>query len=156
MRLIIKRLKWISFTAERISDSSENRTRDRLISRTAFKKWSTGSPIVEKRGWHLVILYFIILCSLVYPITLRGRWPPQKTFLPFFLVMSSAVLNELAKSLPGHYLILSSLLFFCLHYLLFPFNVPCRIVLAKPEDFGMCPTSSVSVSWPRSGAYHIF
>ena len=54
--------------------------------------------------------------------------------IPFHLVLFSAVLVELAKSIPVHILILSSHLFFCLPLFLFPFTVPCRIVFARPED----------------------
>ena len=57
---------------------------------------------------------------------------------PFHLVLSSAALVELAKSIPVYSLILSSL-FFCLPLLLFPFTVPCRIVFAKPEEHGTWP-----------------
>ena len=54
-------------------------------------------------------------------------------------LLFSAALVELAKSIPGHSLILSSDLFLCLPLLLFPFTLPCRIVFAKPEDLEMWP-----------------
>ena len=41
--------------------------------------------------------------------------------------------------IPGHSLMLSSHLFFCLSLLLAPFTAPCRIVFAMPEDLEMCP-----------------
>ena len=56
------------------------------------------------------------------------------TTIPFHLVLSSAVLVELAKFTPVHSLILFSHLFFCLPLLLFPCTVPCRIVFAEPKD----------------------
>ena len=59
--------------------------------------------------------------------------------IPFHLVLFSAVLVELAKSIPVHSLILSSHLFFCLPLFLFPFTVPCRIVFARPEDLETWP-----------------
>ena len=43
--------------------------------------------------------------------------------IPFHLVLFSAALVELAKSIPVHSLILSSHLFFCLPLFLFPFTV---------------------------------
>ena len=52
--------------------------------------------------------------------------------IPFYLVLFSAALVELTKSIPVHSLILSSHLLICLP-LQFPFIVPCRIVLAKPD-----------------------
>ena len=58
---------------------------------------------------------------------------------PFNLVLFSATLVELVKSIPVYSLILSSHYFFCLPLLLFPFTVPSRIVFAKPEDLETCP-----------------
>ena len=79
--------------------------------------------------------------SLFYPITLEGRRGTTDEFatIPFHLVLFSAVLVELAKSIPVHSLILSTQLFFCLPLFLFPFTVPCRIVFAKPEDLETWP-----------------
>ena len=73
---------------------------------------------------------------LFYPITLEGRQSTKDEFatIPFYFVLFSAALVELAKSIPVHSLILSTHLFFCLPLFLFPFTVPCRIVFAKPED----------------------
>ena len=66
---------------------------------------------------------------------LKGPLNPKlPTYLPFHLALYSAVLVELAKSIPVHSLILSSHLCCCLSLLLFPFTVSCRIVFAKPED----------------------
>ena len=78
---------------------------------------------------------------LFYPITLEGRRGTTDVFatIPFHLVLFSAALVELAKSIPVHSLILSSHLFFCLPRFLFPFTVPCRIVFAKPEDLETWP-----------------
>ena len=78
---------------------------------------------------------------LFYPITLKGRRGTTDEFAttPFHLDLFSAALVELAKSIPVHYLILSSHLFFCLPLFLFPFTVPCRIVFAKPEDLETWP-----------------
>ena len=65
----------------------------------------------------------------------------------FHLVLFSADLDELAKSIPVHSLILSSYLFFCLPLLLFPFIVPCRIVFALNQKTLRCgETVLISVS----------
>ena len=79
--------------------------------------------------------------SLFYPITLERRRGTTDEFatIPFHLDLFSDALVELAKFIPVHSLILSSHLFFCLPLLLFPFTVPCRIVVAKPEDLGTWP-----------------
>ena len=79
--------------------------------------------------------------QLKQPITLEGRRGTTDEFatIPFHLVLFSAVLVELAKSIPVHSLIVSSHLFFCLPLFLFPFTVPCRIVFARPEDLETWP-----------------
>ena len=81
------------------------------------------------------------LSILFYPITLKGCRGTTDEFatIPFHLVLFSAGLVELAKSIPVHSLILSSHLFFCLPLFLFPFTVPCRTVFAKPEDLEIWP-----------------
>ena len=79
---------------------------------------------------------------LFYSITLEGRrgTTDEFTTIPFHLVLFSAALVELEKSIPVHSLILSSNLFFYLPLFLFPFTVPCRIVFAKPEDLETWPS----------------
>ena len=78
-------------------------------------------------------IYFYSI--LFYPITLEGRRGTTGEFsiIPLHLVLFSAALVELAKSIPVHSLILSSHLFFWLPLFLFPFTLPCRIALANPE-----------------------
>ena len=86
-------------------------------------------------------LVYIFYSRLFYPITLedcRGTTDEFAT-IPFHLVLFSASLVELAKSIPVHSLTLSSHLFFCLPLFLFPFTVPCRIVFAKPDDLETWP-----------------
>ena len=75
--------------------------------------------------------------------------------IPFRLVLFSAALVELTNSIPVHSLILSSHLFLC-PPLLFPFTVPCRIVIAKPEDFETWPNHLNFRFLTGSGVYHIF
>ena len=94
---------------------------------------------------------------LFYPLTLKGRWGTTDEFatIPFHLVLFSAALAQLAKSIPVHFLIVSSHLFFCLPLFLFPFNVPCRIVFAKPEDLERWPNhlSFCFLTRVRSSSY---
>ena len=66
--------------------------------------------------------------------------------IPFYLVLFSAAVVELAKSIPVHSLILSSHLFFCRHLLHSPFTVPCWIALPNHLRFHF---------WTRSGDHHI-
>ena len=84
--------------------------------------------------------------------TLEGRWGTTDEFatIPFHLVLFSAALVELAKSIPVHSLILSSHLFFCLPLFLFPFTVPCRIVFAKSEDLETWPII-IKLTWRDGG-----
>ena len=75
---------------------------------------------------------------LLFPITLEGCGASDDfATIPFHLVLFSAALVELAKSIPVHSLILCFHLFFSLPLHLFPFIVLCRIVFAKPEDLQM-------------------
>ena len=74
--------------------------------------------------------------------------------IPFHLVLFSAALVELTNSILVHSLILSSHFFFCLP-LLFPFTVPCRIVLANQEDFEMWPNHLSFRFLTRVRSYHI-
>ena len=78
---------------------------------------------------------------LFYPIPLQGRRGITDEFvtIPFHLVLFSAALVELEKSISVHSLILSSHLLFYLPLFLFPLAVPCMIVFVKQEDFETWP-----------------
>ena len=58
-----------------------------------------------------------------------------------FLIFSqfSTALWDLANSRPVHSQMLSSHLFFCLPCLLPPFTVPCKMILARPNERKTCP-----------------
>ena len=88
----------------------------------------------EGRIWDLIVLIPDHCLSIYF------------TTIPFHLVLSTDALSELAKSIPGHFLILSFYSLFFLPLLLFPLTMPCRIVFAKPEDLRHGQTTSVSVS----------
>ena len=64
------------------------------------------------------------------------RWL-HKQFLPFFL--SYTALWNLANSRPVNSLMFPSNLFFCLPCLLSPVTVPCKMVLARPNERETCP-----------------
>ena len=84
---------------------------------------------------------------LFYSIPLEGRRGTTDEFaaIPFHLVLFSAALVKLTKSISVHSLILSSHLFFYLPLFLCPFSVPYRTVFAKPEDFE---------TWPNHLSFH--
>ena len=66
----------------------------------------------------------------------EGRWGTTDDFATSFLHFSlfSTALWDLPNSRPVHSLMLSSHLFLCLPCLLPPFTVPCKIVLARPDE----------------------
>ena len=70
-----------------------------------------------------------------------GRWGTTDDFTTSFIYFSlfSTALWDLANSRPVHSLVLSSHLFFCLPCLLPPFTVPCKMVLARPDEREICP-----------------
>ena len=79
-----------------------------------LKQWNKKKKIYI---YNLYSIYHIDNISILfYPITLEGRRGTTDEFatIPFHLVLFSAALVELAKSIPVHSLILSSHLFFCL------------------------------------------
>ena len=81
-----------------------------------------------------------ILCS--FPLSLipfhnhGGCWGTTDDFTSSFLHFSlfSSALWDLANSRPVHSLMLSSHFFFCLPPLPLPFTVPCKMVLARPDE----------------------
>ena len=78
-----------------------------------------------------------------------GRWCTTDDFITSFLhsFLSSTALWDLANSRPVHSLMLSSHLFPCLPCLLCPFTVPCKMVLARPDE---------RETWPYHCSLHLF
>ena len=66
----------------------------------------------------------------------EGRWGTTDDFAISFLHLSlfSTALWDLPSSRPVHSLMLSSHLFLCPPCLLPPFTVPCKMVLARPDE----------------------
>ena len=66
----------------------------------------------------------------------EGRWGTADDFATSFLHFSlfSTALWDLANSRPVHSLMLFSHLFLCMPCLLPPFTVPCKMVLARPDE----------------------
>ena len=73
----------------------------------------------------------------------EGRWGTTDDFATSFLHFSlfSTALWDLPNSRPVHSL-MSSHLFLCLPCLLPPFTVPCKMVLARPDEPETCPYHS--------------
>ena len=66
----------------------------------------------------------------------EGHWGTTDDFTTSFLhfCLFSAALWDLANSRPVHSLMLSSHLFLCLPCLLHPSTVPCKMILARPDE----------------------
>ena len=66
----------------------------------------------------------------------EGRLGTTGDFATSFLYfpLFSTALLDLVNSRPVHSLVLSSHLFLCLPRLLHPFTVPCKMVLARPDE----------------------
>ena len=91
------------------------------------------------------------LSRLIYPLTARVIRAPQMisvftTSFPHFCLFSTAVW-DLANSRPVYSLMLSSHLFLCLPCVLPPFTVPCKMVLAGPDEWE---------TWPYHCSVHLF
>ena len=73
--------------------------------------------------------------------SLADRWGTTGDFTTSFLHSSqlSAFRSVIFHSRPVHSLMLSSHRFLCLPLHLPPWTVPCRIVLASPDDRATCP-----------------
>ena len=78
---------------------------------------------------------------LAYPVVLVDRWGATDDLATSSLHSSrlSVFLMAAPSVMPVHSGMLSSHLFFCQPLLRPPCIVPCRIVLASPEDLVMCP-----------------
>ena len=71
----------------------------------------------------------------------EGCWGTTDDFTTSFLHLSQLYNApwDLPNSRPVHSLMSSSHLFLCLPCLLPPFTVPCKMVLARPDEQGICP-----------------
>ena len=87
----------------------------------------------------------------------EGRLGTTDDFACSFLHFSlfSIALWDLLNSRPVHSLILSSHFYLCLPCLHPPFTVPCKVVLARPDEWEQDHTSAVCVSLRSSGDLHM-
>ena len=79
----------------------------------------------------------------------EGRWGTKDNFTTSFFnfPLFSTAIWDLPNSRPVHSLMLSPRLFLCLPCLLPTFTVPCKVVLARPDERETClDTISVWVS----------
>ena len=81
----------------------------------------------------------------------EGRWGTIDDFVASFLHFSlfSTALWDLANSRPVHSLMLSSSLLLCLPCLLPPLTVPCKTVLARPDEQETWPYTLRPIKWVK-------
>ena len=78
---------------------------------------------------------YIIIIIIINHFTARVIGAPQMILQPVFSIfLFSTALWDLPNSRPVHSLMLSSHLFLCPPGLLLPFTVPCKMVLARPDE----------------------
>ena len=101
----------------------------------ALYKLRNGFLFTECNAAIFIFAFLFYSIFLFYPITLEGRRGTTDEFatIPFHLVLFSAALVELAKSIPVHSLILSTHLFFCLPLFLFPSLCPVGLSLLNQK-----------------------
>ena len=75
---------------------------------------------------------------IVYPLTPRIVGAPQMISQPVSSIFPCSQLPSGTWRTPGLYVVFP-LLFLCLPCLLPPFIVPCKIVLARPDERQTCP-----------------
>ena len=114
-----------------------------MLSAGVYDQWMHYRRMWCRKGWWLIfvrspsfcrscMLYFI---SSHLSLNCEGRWDTTDDFATSFLFFSlfSTALWDLANSRPVHSL-MSSHLFLCLPCLLPPFTVPCKMVVARPDE----------------------
>ena len=95
-----------------------------------------------KEVWTAWTQCFVWLCKVYHyhhqqSLNRKGRWGTTDDFATSFLHISlfCTALWDLENSRPVHSLMSSSHLFLCPPGLLPPFTVPCKMVLARPDEW---------------------
>ena len=96
--------------------------------------WQRAGPMLYQLSYIPPMTYSLPSSHL--SLICEGRWGITDDFATSFLHFSllSTALWDLANSKPVHSVMLSSHLFLCLPCLLPPFTVPCKMVLARPNE----------------------
>ena len=120
---------WIHWSCQVL----KNKIKHRFLAETTRKKGEVVDTV------HFTQYNFQLHLSL----DCEGRWSTTDdfttSFLLFFLSLLCAAPWDLVNSRPVHSLMLSSDIFFCLPCLLPPFTVPCKMILARPDERETCP-----------------
>ena len=100
----------------------------------------------------LLVCHTVLSSHLICPFTTRGTTEDLKTSFLHFSLFSIA-LWDWVNSWPVYSLMLSSHLFFCLPCLLPPFSVPCKMVLARPNEQETCPDHFILSLYDRQAVF---
>ena len=105
----------------------------------------------------LVGIWLPAFMATSYALTLGVVGAPQMTsqLFPSILPCSPLPSRTWRNSRPVHSLMLSSDLFFCLSCLLPPFTVPCKMVLARPDEREHVHSTTVCVFLRWSGGLRV-
>ena len=92
-------------------------------------------PTNRNHYWSSLFTSIPSSSSVINPLTARVIGAPQMILQPVFSIfLFSTALWDLPDSRPVHSLMLSSYLYLCPPCLLPPFTVPCKMVLARPDE----------------------
>ena len=126
-----------------------SRKRFRLTGLSKAKRLRKKKSVLDRLIQLTSIKVKNVASFLTYGGTLNreGDWGTTYDFATSFLhfPLSSTALWDSANSRPVDSLMLSSHLFFCLPCLLPFFTVPCKMVLARPDQRETCPLQFASL-----------
>ena len=104
--------------------------------------WAVLNPHLLLTTLRLIPIWNLIWREITpsHHIILKGHWGTTDDFTASFhhVFLFSTALWDLTNSRPVHLLKLSSHLFLCLPCPLPPFTMPCKIVLARSDEWGTC------------------
>ena len=107
-------------------------------SKEEYKPWR--NEVLPQDTTHLIHYHHYHYHHHHQSLNREGRWGSIDDFATSFLhfPLFSTALWDLPNSRPVHSLVLSSHLFLCPPCLLPPFTVPCKMVLARPDEREIC------------------
>ena len=94
-----------------------------------LKNYNKKKPFIQ----FVFIIIITIIIIFIYPLTARAPQMISQPISSIFFLFSTALWDS-ANSRPVHSLMMSSHLFLCLPCLLPLFTVPCKMVLARPDE----------------------
>ena len=108
------------------------------VANSKYARYNLPPPPKKKKKKEQTYITLHFGCCFHHHLSLNreGRWGTTDDLITTFLLspLFSTALWDLANSSPVHSLMLSSDLFLCLPYLLPLSTVPCKMVLARPDE----------------------